>query len=131
MLSSGLVTVAANPYDEPVSVTCNAKAPRISQKSSFSTITNCALQVGILSEPGEGNFVLSSLKFAVEKSFLEMLTQLVSMELFYILCISGFIIVVLSLILKPLVIGIVKLKSCCQRTASGPASTPPIHTGFT
>ena len=66
-----------------------------------------------------------------DKTIMGMLTQLASMELFYIIGGSTVFIIILSLIIRPLVNGIVTLRECCRRRAPGPPSAPPILTGFT
>ena len=65
-----------------------------------------------------------------DKTFMDILTQLVSMELFYILGGSTIFVVVLSLVIRPLVNGIVAARDCLHSRFSGEPSVPPIMTGF-
>ena len=131
MFSSDIATIVANPNEEDVTVTCHSKKPQTPVESSFSAVTNCALQIGVISKPGEGTYVASNLKFVADKTIVEMLTQLASMELFYI--IGGFtvFVVILSLVIRPLVNSILAVKDCLQSKVTGEPSAPPILTGFT
>ena len=58
-----------------------------------------------------------------DKTIMEMLTQIASMEMFYI--IGGFtvFVVILSLVIRPLVNSIVTLKDCLQSKVSGEPSS--------
>ena len=131
MFSSDIATIVANPSEEDVTVTCHSKKPQTPVESSFSAVTNCALQIGVISKPGEGTYVASSLKFVADKNIMEMVTQLVSMELFYIIVGFGVFFIILSLVVRPFIDGIITLKDCLQSKVSGDPSAPPIMTGFT
>ena len=130
ILSSDIATIVANPKEESVTVTCNSQNSQIPVASSFSAVTNCALQVGLISKPGVGSYVTSNLKFVADKTFMEILAQLVSMELFYILGGSTVFVVVLSLVMRPLANGIITVRDCLHSRFSGEPSVPPIMTGF-
>ena len=130
VFSFDITTIVANPKEEDITVTCNSKKPQIPVESSFSVITDCAIQVGLISKPGEGTFVASSLKFVAEKTYLDILTQLVSMELFYFLGGSTIFVIVLSLLIKPLWNGILTVRDFLHRRFAGEPSVPLIMTGF-